>query len=445
MKVKNCIIILLFFITANIFARDFELLSINQDSDELNFSENLVQSQNAQGIEVSISPTTIVDSEIIFAFDIRNESDTTFSFNEKSITFYEGNYEKNDWKRLDYLYPSDYLEAKKSKAITKTVFSAIAMGLSLLNSDNPFVPPLLLPPLILPGLNGLPNVVFEGRFYNFADSPSFDFFDAALLGAGIGGLIDGIQEQAHDIPFLEQNLLFSDKIKPENGYFGLVYVPEFFKPDLKIEVRISRDETLTYYYSRSDRKYIINPWLDRDYGRYSIVFGTKIPHFDEFNFIYMYNGTSIGWYLGFNMNFSGYSVESEGTLYTNGKFKLSSGISSSQGFSFSKNENLAHILGGGSTGITIKTVPYTWLLVGCGFNFYELKYQGNVYDGSTLIEKNVWLDYDNFYFSFAPQIGVSCLFGPLQITSLFEYRFNYAENTNQSGFNCKLMAGFAFD
>ena len=70
MKVKNCIIILLFFITANIFARDFELLSINQDSDELNFSENLVQSQNAQGIEVSISPTTIVDSEIIFAFDI---------------------------------------------------------------------------------------------------------------------------------------------------------------------------------------------------------------------------------------------------------------------------------------------------------------------------------------------------------------------------------------
>ena len=65
MKVKNCIIILLFFITANIFARDFELLSINQDSDELNFSENLVQSQNAQGIEVSISPTTIVVSEII--------------------------------------------------------------------------------------------------------------------------------------------------------------------------------------------------------------------------------------------------------------------------------------------------------------------------------------------------------------------------------------------
>ena len=122
MKVKNCIIILLFFITANIFARDFELLSINQDSDELNFSENLVQSQNAQGIEVSISPTTIVDSEIIFAFDIRNESDTTFSFNEKSITFYEGNYEKNDWKRLDYLYPSDYLEAKKLKQLQKLYF-----------------------------------------------------------------------------------------------------------------------------------------------------------------------------------------------------------------------------------------------------------------------------------------------------------------------------------
>ena len=443
MKVKNCIIILLFFITANIFARDFELLSINQDSDELNFSENLVQSKNAQGIEVSISPTTIVDSEIIFAFDIRNESDTTFSFNEKSITFYEGNYEKNDWKRLEYLYPSDYLEAKKSKAITKTVFSAIAMGLSLLNSDNPFVPPLLLPPLILPGLNGLPNVVFEGRFYNFADSPSFDFFDAALLGAGIGGLIDGIQEQAHDIPFLEQNLLFSDKIKPENGYFGLVYVPEFSKPDLKIEVRISREETLTYYYSRSDRKYIINPWLDRDYGRFSMAFGTTIPHFDEFNFISMYNGTSLGWYFGFNMNFSGYFVEPEGTLYPSGNFRLDS--YSSRGLTFTTNGNLTHILGGLSAGFTIKTFPYTWLLVGCGFNFYELKYQGNVYDGSTLIEKDIWLDYDRFYFSPTPQVGVTCLVGPIQITSLFEYRINYAENTNQSNFNCKLMAGFAFD
>ena len=80
MKINKCIIFLLFFVTANLFARDFELLSINQNSDELNFSENLVQSQNALGIDVSVSPTTIVDSEIIFAFDIRNESNEIFNF-----------------------------------------------------------------------------------------------------------------------------------------------------------------------------------------------------------------------------------------------------------------------------------------------------------------------------------------------------------------------------
>ena len=137
MKINKCIIFLLFFVTANLFARDFELLSINQDFDSISLSENLVQSQNAQGIDVSVSPTTIVDSEIIFAFDIRNESNEIFNFDEKSITFYEGNYEKNEWKILNYLTPSDYLVAARAKAITKTVFSAIGLGLSLLNSDIP--------------------------------------------------------------------------------------------------------------------------------------------------------------------------------------------------------------------------------------------------------------------------------------------------------------------
>ena len=131
------------------------------------------------------------------------------------------------------------------------------------------------------------------------------------------------------------------------------------------------------------------------------------------------------------------------SVYPSGNFRLDS--YSSPGLTFTTNGNLTHILGGLSAGFTIKTFPYTWLLVGCGFNFYELKYQGNVYDGSTLIEKDIWLDYDRFYFSPTPQVGVTCLVGPIQITSLFEYRFNYAEYTKQSGFNCKLMAGFAFD
>ena len=441
---KKIFLVVFFAVPVLLFSRDFHLLSIEKSGSEINFVDNVVQTEeSSSGISVSVSPTTIADGEIIFAFDIRNSGQKNYNFDEKSITFYTGNYEKNEWKILDYQYPSVYLESARAKAITKTVFSAIGLGLSLFNSDIPFVPDFFLPPLILPGLNGLPNVVFSGRFYDYSHSPTFSLFDAALLGAGISGLVEGINEQAHAIPFLEQNLLFSDTIKPENGYFGLVYVPEFYKPDLKIEVRVSSGEVLTFYYTRSDRKYIINPWLDRDYGRFSMAFGTTIPHFDEFNFISMYNGTSIGWYFGFNMNFSGYFVEAEGTLYPSGKFRFYSG--SSKGLSFTKNEKQTHILGGLSTGLTIKTFPYTWLLIGCGFNFYGLKYQGNVYNGSTLIEKNVWLDYDRFYFSPTPQVGVSCLVGPIQVASLFEYRFNYAEYTKQSGFNCKLMAGFAFD
>ena len=440
---KYISIFLVLFFPFLLFCRDFDLLSIDYSENELSLSDSLVQSQeSSDGIAVSISPTTILDSEIIFAFDIRNESDDVFNFNEKSITFYEGNYEKNEWRLLNYISPSSYLEYRKSQAITKTVFSAIAMGLSILNSDIPLVPPLLLPPLILPGITGIPHVVFDWRFYNFSDSPSFDFFDAVLLGVGIGGLVEGINEQAHDIPFLEQNLLFSDKIAPENGYFGLVYIPEFDKPDLKIEVRVN-NETLTYYYSRSDRKYIINPWLDRDYGRFSLAFGVSIPVFDEFNFFSMYNGTPVGFYFGFNMNFSGYFANSSGKIYRDGYFSLENYYS--YGLDFYPNGNQTHILGGFNTGMTIKTFPYTWLMIGCGFNFYELKFQGNVYENSDLVLKNVWLDYDEIYFSPSPQIGVSCLFGPIQIVSLFEYRFNYSEHINRPGFNCKLMAGFAFD
>lgn len=441
---KKIFLVVFFAVPVLLFSRDFNLLSIEKSYDELKFGDNVVQTEeSSSGISVSVSPTTIADGEIIFAFDIRNSGDKAYYFDEKSITFYEGNFEKNEWNVLYYQSPSVYLESAKAKAITKTVLSAIGLGLSLLNSDLPLVPSFFVPPLILPGLDGLPNVVFSGRFYDYSHSPSFSLFDAALMGAGISGLVEGIEEQAHEIPFLEQNLLFSDTIKPDNGYFGLVYVPEFSKPDLKIEIKLASGDVLSFYYTRSDRKYIINPWLDRNYGRFSMAFGTTIPHFDEFNVYSLYNGTLLGYYFGFNLNFSGYFVNSNGTLYSNDRFALDS--TSSRGLTFATTGRVEHILGGLSTGMTIKIVPYTWLMLGCGFNFYGLKIQGNVYKDTSLVEKNVWLDYNNFYFAPSPQIGISCLVGPIQVVSLFEYRFNYAEYTKQSGFNCKLMAGFAFD
>ena len=151
----------------------------------------------------------------------------------------------------------------------------------------------------------------------------------------------------------------------------------------------------------------------------------------------------MGYYFGFNLNFSGYFVNSNGTLYSNDRFSLDS--TSSRGLTFATTGRVEHILGGLSTGMTIKIVPYTWLLRGCGFNFYGLKIQGNVYKDTSLVEKNVWLDYNNFYFAPSPQIGISCLVGPIQVVSLFEYRFNFAEFTESSAFRCNLMLGFSFD
>lgn len=96
---KKIFLVVFFAVPVLLFSRDFHLLSIEKSGSEINFVDNVVQTEeSSSGISVSVSPTTIADGEIIFAFDIRNSGQKNYNFDEKSITFYTGNYEK---KRME--------------------------------------------------------------------------------------------------------------------------------------------------------------------------------------------------------------------------------------------------------------------------------------------------------------------------------------------------------
>lgn len=245
----------------------------------------------------------------------------------------------------------------------------------------------------------------------------------------------------------------NDFISNENlQYAGTFILPLTKAPDFRLRIIVSDNEFIDFYFSRSDRNQLANPLKDRNYGRHSLAFSANVPQFNRFGGYYIYSGKKIGCYFGTTMHIESideepiadYSKDNIDDIEFNSNFDYPTGIR--------KNDveelRLGHIYNepklidyyNFNAGLTIKTFPYTWLMLGCGVEFInKLTYrdvEGYVVDEWKTLGTGYVLSSLNEVHP-VPQLGVNFIIGNLDLATMFNYSF-----INGPSFD--LMIGIAF-
>lgn len=242
----------------------------------------------------------------------------------------------------------------------------------------------------------------------------------------------------------EKNIIVEENIQSSTRYSGSFYVPAGVGPDYKIRIIVSSDEFIDFYFSRSDRDNVANPLKDRNYGRHSILASVNVPGFDTYGLYYIYSGKYVGGYFGINCDLSGAFTNPLGYTDTGKLQDLQidnrSGLNN---FSFTRDPQIQseldyiNVIGG----ITIKTIPHTWLMLGCGVDLVNNYYYGNLQaedrNGDAVDLGDGYIAYYATGVDVIPEIGLNLIFDHLDIAGTFQY-------SQIKGGIFNLMVGFAF-
>ena len=211
-----------------------------------------------------------------------------------------------------------------------------------------------------------------------------------------------------------------------------------------------------YYFMRSERNNIINPWEDRTYGRHSVLFSMDVPYINSLGGYYIYSGKPVGWYYGAQFGIKTVGRNIYGTAFkhdfdnvimeSNAPYPLNYNSDLYYKYKFKKSSEFDSWFFNMSTGLTVKTFPHTWLMLGCGIDLLEYNWYGTFYSKSSTDSVNWsswselcngWLKDDMLYPFCTPLVGVNLIFNHLDIAAAFEYVI-------QRGPRFNAMLGFAF-
>ncbi len=271
--------------------------------------------------------------------------------------------------------------------------------------------------------------------------------------------MDNLQQRNQEyLTYLEKNLLFDSLIPANENYNGIFVVDEKKGPDYKVVFEFSPTEIFVFYFTRSDKDEILNPWKDKNRSRHSVVGGVS-PLFNHFSVYYLWSKPKgVGFYGG--LSYRADSIGKDIILKTNLDYNL---INYDLGYPNPLNkpyktfydwkveydENIIKYDAFGiSGGVTIKTFPYTWLLVGIGIEMLSgrlydgklyYRYTGDYQNPSTnyTFYKSGWIMDKKFEVLFAPQLGVNFITNKLDIGAMISYSF-------KGSFAFDIMAGIAF-
>lgn len=451
MKKNINIILVLFFILCSAYSYDFSLTSIKTEENSVSVyrgksmqtiaNENFLVSMTAQkangGIQLSTS--------------ITNFSDEKYFFDENCIKVYQGIFEENKWNDLEYEPATQYLRKEKNIATASTIMAGVALGISAANagystaSGSGYV-------------NGY-RYTYTANIYSSAD--------AAIAMTNSYIALDSLQQRNSNwISFLENNLLFSSDIEAKDNYNGIFIIDEKKGPDYKIVIELSPKESFEFYFTRSDKDEILNPWKDKSHSRHSIIAGMN-PFQNHYSLYYLWSRPKgVGLYAGFTGKFDAVNIPVIVELYSldNLSYPDNWNISkidpdSNDNFSlynwkfdYDKTSMIYNSFGFFG-GMTIKTIPNTWLLIGVGIEGYDkayyngdlyykvdddiYKYSNKTKDNSYKYYGKYWISQDCFGILFAPQIGINCITNHLDIGCM-------ATIPIKGKFSIDITAGFAF-
>ncbi|MBS7295433.1 MAG: hypothetical protein KIG96_08565 [Treponema sp.] len=245
----------------------------------------------------------------------------------------------------------------------------------------------------------------------------------------------------------------TESVSVGSSYAGTFYVPAGVGPDYRVRFIVSKNEYIDFYFSRSDRDNVANPFKDRNYGRHSLLLSCGIPDFNRFGAYYIYSGKTVGVYTGLSIQSQDWDLQNAAYM-ENGFNNLT--VEDFVPYPKKGNDyNCTYRLNPNSIddsktvtdivdftlGLTVKTVPHTWLMIGCGLDIGMNHYYGTIEGAADGNDYEVLCEgyvQDNMpLFAAAPQIGVNLIFDHLDFAATYQYSFI-------DGSKFDLMIGIAF-
>ena len=243
-----------------------------------------------------------------------------------------------------------------------------------------------------------------------------------------------------------------------DNYKGSFIVPAGNGPDYKLRFIVSENEYIDFYFSRSDRDDFVNPFKDRSYGRHSLLVSADTT-FQTWGGYYVYSGAPVGFYLGgsaslpFDSNTLGVTNGTDfNDIYLNYNTTYPNPYDPSLDYRYGLTDITDTVFNTLTIdlGLTFKTVPHTWLMLGCGADFSRVYKKGDIrwktayepdtayYDSSRNTIDTGWIMQDEILIDVYPEIGVNIIFDHIDIGAMCQYSFQ------KDLVSFKLMAGIAF-
>ena len=395
-----------------IYSYDFNLQGIKTENNTFTFYRgNSIQTVQNEKFLISMQANN-TDEGIQFCTSITNYSGENLFFDDNCIKVYQGDHGTNKWEPIEYLTANEYYKKQKSIATANAIITGISLGLAAANAGYSTYRGS--------GYYLGYRYTYSARVYNPTEAM------IALQNSQIA-LNNVAQKNGNWLDYLQNNLLYSSDIPAGDNYNGVFYTSKKRGPDYKVVFEITDNDIFEFYFRRDDRDEILNPWKDKRRNRHCVVAGIS-PIGQHGSLYYEWNrAKGVGVYTGF-------TLQLETVNKTEKKYKYD--------YEYTVTYDNSKILKdtfGLIGGITIKTFPNIWLLLGAGIEYgVEKGTYATIYNKSgNKIIKETYLEESCFDINFIPQIGVNFITSFIDLGVMLQYPIN-------GKFSFDIMAGIAF-
>lgn len=426
------------------------------------------------GIEITLD-AELKDDDLQYNLKLTNLRNKNFKVQQDCIKTYYGNFEKDDWTENDYTVyklpeQTTTPQTSTNKSDEETALqTCLIVGASCLcalgllqicnatessgkkttvkNSKTRRVEPRHTPPSSSRHHSSRGNTNFIWLFIDDdAVSSSSDRNTSRNTD-------DYNKRDAVVTPVVPED----EEITNPDIYKGSFLVPAGKGPDYKLRFIVSDNEYIDFYFSRSDRDDYVNPFKDRSYARHSLLVSSNLD-FSKWGGYYIYSGAPVGFYLGGSVAAS-FSGDTCGT--TNGNDFNDIFVNYTAGYPNPYDPytdyrygltNISDTIFNTLTvdfGFTIKAIPHTWIMLGCGMDMNKVYKKGDIcwktyyepdsaYNDSSRKMTTGWIEQDDVEFEFYPEIGINLIFDHIDIGAMCQYSIVRKEAS------FTIMAGIAF-
>lgn len=439
-----------------------ESLTVNNNS--YSSSSTFVTKDN---VEITMITTKVTnDDNIKIGLQIKNNGDETFNFNENMIRAYQGIFEENNWSEINYHSATKYYSTKKYEHDAAIAVAAVGCGLLVFDlilatacddsgssSAKPAATKPNTPKATAPKQGSTPRTRAKngpsssGRTPKRnppAPAPRHDSNVHASIHVTYeaGSLLSAMNEASDDLEFLRNNLLYSRSVAPGQSVSGIFYISKQIGPDYKVVLELEKDECAEFYFTRSDKESILHPWRDNGEDHHVFALGIGAPTWRRLSLTYLYCANPVGVYCGVNYQFPNtgsvvgkidhnhYYPEYESDYWVSEVEPGTGHYESYKDYFFDPDGKSTDEFFGFYGGLTIKTIPHTWLLIGMGLDVGHDYYRGTEFgvknnNDEIAIRNKVWVEENKLRAYATPQVGVNAIFNVFDIGATFGYRIGY--------------------